>query len=309
MDGLTGGNSSVASAYVADITPEHQRDERFGKMGVSSNLGYIIGPAFAGILSGTVLGYELPVIFAIGISLLAVTLIFVSLPNPEPCAPGPDPHAMNVHKIMGQEHRSCIQPEARTRMSMADIVRLPAIGIFMAVYFLVMLSFSFFYVAFPVQAATEMQWSVKHTGAFFSVMSLFMVVVQGVVLPHLSRTWTDKRLVCVGSIVLGCGFLTLMPANDSLAFVAAILIAVGNGLMWPPMVALLSKAAGNHQGSVQGLAGSVSAAASILGLLLGGIFYSHVTDWLFVLSAGLIFSVVILSMWFPPDKLKADFAH
>jgi MFS family permease len=309
LDGLTGGNSSVASAYVADITPESQRDERFGKMGVSSNLGYIIGPAFAGILSGTALGYELPVIFAIGISLLAVTLIFVSLPDSEPSAPGPDPHAMNVHKIMGQEHRSCIQPELQIRMSMAEIVRLPAIGIFMAVYFLVMLSFSFFYVAFPVQAATEMQWSVKHTGVFFSVMSIFMVVVQGGVLPRLSRTWSDKRLVCVGSIVLGSGFLTLIPANDSLAFVAAILIAIGNGLMWPPMVALLSKAAGDHQGAVQGLAGSVSAGASILGLLLGGIFYSHVTDWLFVLSAGLIFAVVILSMWFPPDKLEAESAH
>jgi MFS family permease len=94
-----------------------------------------------------------------------------------------------------------------------------------------------------------------------------------------------------------------------LAFVAAILIAIGNGLMWPPMVALLSKAAGDHQGAVQGLAGSVSAGASILGLLLGGIFYSHVTDWLFVLSAGLIFAVVILSMWFPPDKLEAESAH
>ena len=192
---------------------------------------------------------------------------------------------------------------------MVDTVRLPAIGIFMATYFLVMLSFSFFYVAFPVQAATEMQWSVKHTGAFFSVMSIFMVVVQGGVLPRLSRTWSDKRLVCVGAILLACGFLALMPANDSLAFVAAILIAVGNGLMWPPMVALLSKAAGEHQGAVQGLAGSVSAAASILGLLLGGIMYAHVTDWLFVLSAGLILAVVILSAWFPPEKPVAEFVH
>ncbi len=309
LDGLTGGNASVASAYVADITPERQRDERFGKMGVSSNLGYIIGPALAGMLSGTVLGYELPVIFAIGISLLALTLIFVSLPDSEPRAAGLDPHAMNVHKIMGQEHRPCIQPEAPVRMSMADIVRLPSIAVFMSAYFLVMLAFSFFYIAFPLQAATEMQWSVKHTGAFFSVMSVFMVVVQGFILPRLSRTWSDKRLVCVGAILLACGFLALMPANDSLAFVAAILIAVGNGLMWPPMVALLSKAAGEHQGAVQGLAGSVSAAASILGLLLGGIMYAHVTDWLFVLSAGLILAVVILSAWFPPEKPVAEFVH
>jgi len=100
-----------------------------------------------------------------------------------------------------------------------------------------------------------------------------------------------------------------MPANDTLAFVAAILIAVGNGLMWPPMVALLSKAADEHQGAVQGLAGSVSAAASILGLLLGGLLYAHITDWLFVLSAVLIFSVVVLSARFPAEKLEAQFVH
>jgi MFS family permease len=85
-------------------------------------------------------------------------------------------------------------------------------------------------------------------------------------------------------------------------FVGAVLIAVGNGLMWPPVVALLSKAAGEHQGAVQGLTGSVSAAASIMGLLLGGLLYAHLTDWLFVLSAGLIFAVVILSLWFPREK-------
>jgi MFS family permease len=147
-----------------------------------------------------------------------------------------------------------------------------------------------------------MQWTVKHIGIFFSVMSVFMVVVQGFILPHLSRTWSDKRLVCVGALVLGCGFLTLAPANDWMSFVGAVLIAVGNGLMWPPVVALLSKAAGQHQGAVQGLTGSVSAAASIMGLLLGGLLYAHLTDWLFVLSAGLIFAVVILSISFPPEK-------
>jgi MFS family permease len=302
LDGATAANAAVANALVADITPEDKRDERFGKMGVSYNLGTVIGPALAGVLGGTILGYELPIIFAMGISLFAVSLILVTLPDPEPSAPGIDPDAANALKVMGQEHRACIQTEAPTKMSSADIVRLPGMFVFLATYFFVMLAFNFFYVAFPVQAATEMLWSVKHTGAFFSVMSLFMVVVQGAILPRLSRTWSDKRLVCMGSIMLGFGFLALAPAGDWLAFVGAILIAVGNGLMWPPVVALLSKTAGEHQGAVQGLAGSVGAVASIMGLMLGGISYAHLGDWLFVLSAGLIFAVVILSIWFPPDK-------
>ena len=292
----------MANALVADITPEDKRDERFGKMGVSSNLGYVIGPAMAGVLSGTILGYELPIIFAMGISIFAVTLIIFTLTDPKSSAPCVDPHAANAHKVMGQEHCPSIQAKSPTPLSIANLLRLPGIRVFMATYFLVMLAFNFFYVAFPVQAATEMQWTVKHTGAFFSVMSIFMVVFQGAILPRLSKIWSDKSLVCAGGVVLGLGFLALSPANDWIAFMAAILIALGNGLMWPPIVALLSKAAGDYQGAVLGLAGSVSAAASILGLFLGGLMYPHFGDWLFVLSAGLIFAVVMMTPWFPRGK-------
>jgi MFS family permease len=304
LDGLTGGNASVANAYVADITPADARNGRFGKMGVASNLGSMIGPALVGILSGTILGYELPVLATMGISLLSMIITIAILPNPKPCAAGLNPHAANALNVMGKEHRPCIRPVPPIKMSKADLVRLPGIRVFMATYFLVMLAFNFFYVSFPLQAATEMQWTVKHTGAFFSVMSIFMVAVQVALLPRLSRIWSDKRLVCVGAFVLGFGFLALSPANNWMPFVGAVLIALGNGLMWPPVVALLSKAAGEHQGAVLGLVGSVSAAASILGLLLGGIMYHHFTGWLFVLSAGFIFAVIILSIWFPREGVS-----
>src|SRR5918994_6045149 len=52
IDGLTGGNVSVASAYVADTSSEQNRSKNFGKMAISSNLGFIVGPALAGILVG-----------------------------------------------------------------------------------------------------------------------------------------------------------------------------------------------------------------------------------------------------------------
>jgi MFS family permease len=304
LDGLTGGNASVANAYVADITPADTRDARFGKMGVASNLGSMIGPVLVGILSGTMLGYELPVLATMGISLLSMMITIMVLPNPKPCAAGLNPHAGNALNVMGKEHRPCIRPKPPIKMSNADLVRLPGVRVFMATYFLVMLAFNFFYVSFPLQAATEMQWTVKHTGAFFSVMSVCMVAVQWSLLPRLTQVWSDKRLVCIGAFVLGLGFLALFPANNWMPFVGAVLIALGNGLMWPPVVALLSKAAGEHQGAVLGLVGSVSAAASIMGLFLGGILYHHFTGWLFVLSAGFIFAVIILSIWFPRERVS-----
>jgi DHA1 family tetracycline resistance protein-like MFS transporter len=125
-------------------------------------------------------------------------------------------------------------------------------------------------------------------------MSIFMVLVQGPVLTYLSKIWSEKKLITVGAIVLGSGFLVLTPANNWLAFLGAVLIAIGNGFMWPPILALLSKYGGSHQGAVQGLTGSFGASASIIGLLVGGVLYKDLKDWLFVLAASFIFLIVLL---------------
>src|ERR687892_2377252 len=65
IDGLTGGNVSVADAYVADISSDENRSRNFGKMGMASNLGFVIGPAIAGILGATIYGEVLPVSVAL----------------------------------------------------------------------------------------------------------------------------------------------------------------------------------------------------------------------------------------------------
>ena len=53
LDGLTGGNVSVANAYLADISTDHNRKSNFGKMAASANLGFIVGPVLAGLLGST----------------------------------------------------------------------------------------------------------------------------------------------------------------------------------------------------------------------------------------------------------------
>ena len=50
LDGATGGNVSVANAYLADLTSEEERNKNYGRMSVASNLGYVFGPAIAGVL-------------------------------------------------------------------------------------------------------------------------------------------------------------------------------------------------------------------------------------------------------------------
>src|SRR5437016_619653 len=84
VDGLTAGDVSVANAYVADITTPEERKADFGKMGVAGNLGFILGPALAGLLANTAFGLSLPVALALALSLLALVLIIWKLPESHP---------------------------------------------------------------------------------------------------------------------------------------------------------------------------------------------------------------------------------
>ena len=85
--------------------------------------------------------------------------------------------------------------------------------------------------------------------------------------------------------------------------VAALLIALGNGVMWPTFMAVFSRQAGKrYQGAVQGLASSLGAAGSILGLLGGGLIYNAAGAFVFLVAACVIAFVVVLSALCRPKQ-------
>lgn len=304
-DGITGGNVSVANAYLADITTEDKRSENFGRMAVSANLGYVIGPMLAGLLGATLIGEVLPVIAALVISTIAALIIGFGLKESIPCVLTKDPESINVRKIFGQEQKECFQMTGADKLKKSDILKLERIPVLMAVYFLVMLGFSFFYTAFPVHAVKGLAWSVTDTGIFFGVLSIFMIVVQGPVFARVSRHISDNALVIIGSLILSAGFALLIGSSNTAIYSAALLIALGNGLMWPSVMGLVAKYAGERQqGAVQGFASSTGAVASIIGLTLGGFFYNWIQSWAFVASAAALLAVAIIMLMARPYKLK-----
>jgi MFS transporter, DHA1 family, tetracycline resistance protein len=300
LDGLTGGNVSVANAYLADISDDTNRSANFGKMAVSSNLGFVLGPALAGTLGATAAGVELPVVGAFVISAVASLMVAFWLPETDPCLLRTDPEQVNVRGVLGQDHKLCFQLRAAPKLSVVAILALPSVGLLLTLYFLVFLAFNFFYVSFPLYAATALHWSLAETGAFFSVMGLSMALVQGPVLKHAAKIWTDRTLVLCGSLVLAASFLFFNSAHTAILYVGTALLALGNGVMWPSLLSILAKSAGHDaQGAVQGLAGSVAAVASIIGLLAGGGLYAFLDANVFVITAALTLFCFVLAFAIP----------
>jgi MFS family permease len=83
------------------------------------------------------------------------------------------------------------------------------------------------------------------------------------------------------------------------------LLAIGNGIMWPSLLAILSRTTErNVQGAVQGFASSTGAVASIAGLLLGGALYDSLGNRVFLVPAILVALTCGLA-FFLPAKGKA----
>ena len=82
IGGITGGNLSTASAYIADISKPEERSKNFALIGTAWSLGLILGPA-AGGLSGEI-SLQTPAYLAAALSFLNVALGVFILPESLP---------------------------------------------------------------------------------------------------------------------------------------------------------------------------------------------------------------------------------
>ena len=296
IDGITGGNVSVANAYLADVSTDVNRSKNFGKMAVSSNLGFIVGPAIAGILGSTIYKEVLPVLAALVLTLITLFVIGFTLKESKPAAMIQVPEKGNIGKVFAQECKECYTIVNPKKIKFKDVFNLKYVSFLLFLYFFIFLGFNIYYTSFPIHAVGSLHWSITQMGVFYAILSGMMVLIQGPVLRKALQKFSEEKLVIIGSIILGTNFILFVSNETFLIYVAAILFAVGNGLMWPSFLSILSKRAGYvYQGAVQGVASSFGSLASIIGLIIGGVLYNLIGGFTFLISAGIIFVVFIMS--------------
>ncbi|MGD1842726.1 MAG: MFS transporter [Thermonemataceae bacterium] len=296
LDGITGGNVSVANAYLSDISTDANRKGNFGKMSSSTSLGFILGPTLASILGATVYGELLPIIAAAFISLVAIFVIQKYLPESNQMAVSSKLKGFKLGKLFQIEHKECYKMKDCPETGWKAILKQPQIPLLFLIYFLTFLGFSFFYSGFPVYASGYLEWSASQLGLFLAISSGIMVLVQGPVLSYLSDKVQDAYLVIIGSLLICANFALLPIGSIAAIYGANILMSVGNGLMWPSYLSILSRTGTpEKQGAIQGYANSMGSLASIFGLILGGTLFGLVGPRIFWIGAVMLFIIFILS--------------
>ncbi|MEO0472822.1 MAG: MFS transporter [Bacteroidota bacterium] len=307
FDGLTGGNVSVANAYLSDISTDENRKANFGKMASSTSLGFVLGPMLASLLGGTALKELLPVMAAATVSLLAIMVIRFRLPESRPELVDPNIKPLRLAKLFQIEHKECYEMEHCDESNFRSILREPGIPLMFLIYFLTFLSFSFFYAGLPIFASTVLEWETSQLGLLFTYSSGLMILVQGPLLTFLSDKVKGEYLVLTGALLIMINFIMLPMVDGAMIYVAISFMAIGNGMMWPSFLALLAqRGSPKVQGSIQGYANSMGSLASIFGLVLGGTLFGQIGPKVFWIAAVVMCLVFLVSLNLLRTSSSAD---
>jgi multidrug resistance protein len=250
LAGCMGATVNVAQAYLADITPAERRAKAMGLLGAAFGLGFVLGPAIAGLTVR--LGTRAPGLIAAAMSLGSFCLAWVRLPE------------TRVHHPVDTTARP------------SDWRRLAAPY---AVMFCLVLAFTLMHVVFPLYAQRSLRYDQGSTAYFFVLLGLVSALVQGLLIGGLSRRFREHALMVAGGALLGTG-LILVPVTQGLSssgrslpglLASLACIAVGSGLAMPSITGFVSRITpASRQGSALGTLQSISAVARILGPTASG---------------------------------------
>jgi multidrug resistance protein len=279
LAGLANANISTAQAYVADITPPKERAGRMGLVGAAFNLGFIVGFPIGGVLSSA-FGNQAPVLFAAAISLVNGLAALVILPESYPKEVRPQ-----------AEERMSVHPWVVARITLRNLRRFwkqPDLTRVFTTFFIYSVAFSIIHVTFVEYFRDVMNLPPSARGFVFMFLGVIGAITQGTVVKWLVRRWGEDRVIELGLFVAGAG-LALIPflRTVPLIYAGTFLIAFGNSLIMPSVMAVISVRSKEHeQGIAMGVTQSLGSLARIIGPTYGGFTYAQINMYFPFLSAG-----------------------
>jgi DHA1 family tetracycline resistance protein-like MFS transporter len=241
--GAATANIAIAQAYIADVTAPEDRARGMGIIGAAFGLGFVLGPAIGGILSGV--SVALPGFAAAGLAFVNGLAALAFLP--EPAARSAAPRRAGLFALVDELGR-------------------PGIRRLIVVFFLSVAAFSAMEATFALLAEHRFDLDQRHVSWLFAFIGVLVVIVQGGLIGRLTRRYGEARLLRVGLLLQAVAFLALpwSPGVPGL-YAACVPLAVGSGLANPSLSSLLSRSArAEDQGGTLGMGQSAAALGRVI---------------------------------------------
>lgn len=246
LSGATTSSVTVASAYVADVTPQEKRAGAYGMISAAFGIGFVVGPAIGGLLA--VHGLRLP--FWVAGALSLVNFLYGLLVLPESLA---------------REHRNPFSWQRANPLGSLKMLRRHAELSGLAITNLIG------YVAhealpqlFVLYTLLVYAWTMSTVGISLAIVGVFTILISAFVIQPVVDRIGERRALLVGLIAGGIGFF-LYGGNQVLFW-----IAIPINMLWmiagSASQALMTGRVGKHeQGELQGAINLLRS----LGMLIG----------------------------------------
>ena len=255
LDGVTGGNISVAQAYISDVTDASNRSKGLGMIGAAFGLGFIIGPVTGGFLSQW--GYQMPAWFAAALSLANLALIAAWLPESLPAE----------KRTTEKTSRPAI-----TLGALLDALRRPFTGALLTSRFVFGVAFAIFQTLFSLYALQKFELDAIQTGYILTYVGVLSVITQGFVVGKISRMFREDLLIVISvGIMAVCMFAWGWVPSIPLLLVVMAPMSLAGGTLNTLLSSTLSKAVATTEvGGILGLSTAIESSTRVIAPVLGG---------------------------------------
>lgn len=262
IGGITGGNLSTASAYIADVSKPEERSKNFALIGMAWSVGLILGPAAGGILGQ--FNLLAPAFAAAALSLLNVLVGIFILPESLP--------------LERRETAPMRASDFNPIVAIFEMARKPGLGWLLLVT--AMFNFAFNGInststLFVIQKFTAQPW---HLSLLLGLAGIAVGATTFILVPRLVPRFGDNKVAMVSligqsafdiSIFFVPLFWPIFPLN--------MLVSAISAFTFPTLTTLSTDLVLHREvGLLMGVTTGLGSLMNIFGPLWAGAMYDHV---------------------------------
>ncbi len=287
LDGVTGGNASVANAYVSDITTREEKSYIFGFLGGIAGIGLMIGPGIGGITASTSLGFKGTALAAIAISTITLLTIIFWLKESHP-----------------KEKRSIRKKESVIK-NLFIIRRIkvlepkPIIKLLFATKLFFSIMMAFYISTISLFIIDLFKFNEYKLGLFMLVVGIFLSFNQAFMSRIAIKKFGEFPTLLIGLALSTVGLIAItLTANFWLYITYYYVMNLGLSLTFPTFNALISiHADPKKQGEIMGISESINSFSLAVFPVVGAFLYEIIGFKVYYLMALLPFAAFSIALY------------
>jgi len=247
ISGITAASISTGTAYVADISPPDKRSGAFGLIGAAFGVGFVIGPAFGGVLGNW--DPRLPFWIAGGLSLANALYGYFVLPE----------------SLSLEKRKAFTLRRANPVGSLVLLRSHPELWRLATIQFIGYVAHEVFNV-WALYTIFRYAWREGAIGLSLALVGVCTIIISTWLIRAMVSRFGERRTLYLGQFCGALGMLLGGLAPTGMLFVLAIPIATLWTVSSPAAQGMMSRRVSeSEQGELQGAIGSLCSLAWIIG--------------------------------------------